>query len=384
VKDAALVLDAMKNPERGYFDPRDVYSALPDSLVSKQPYASFATPSSASERKPLAGVRVGIVREYMVKHSANDRAMSDHVDEQIQKVLRDELGAELVESVDPLYPDDPSIPNMEYGFQQALAEILPFHMPEFLRKKDAKGVPIFDVAGFDVTSRDYMVSVAEGKAPLSPALNLRSINDGGASASFAFHLAQYLARRGDARVTDWTSLNANAKYYNEGRTVAMTNWEHKIDLLSEGLTQDMKMREVVRLVVAKVMKQNRIDVLVNPTTTIPPTRIGYAGEPVVNSRSLGRFPTSANVGIPEITVPAGFNRTVYEPEYSLNEEKDNYVSKASDKKTTVESPLPIGISFWGGPGEEPMLLKVAAAYEAATKHRSPPSAFGPLHGSGTR
>ena len=104
-------------------------------------------------------------------------------------------------------------------------------MPEFLRKKDAKGVPIFAVAGFDVTSRDYMVSVAEGKAPLSPALNLRSINDGGASASFAFHIAQYLARRGDTRVTDWASLNANAKYYNEGRSVAMTNWEHKMDLV---------------------------------------------------------------------------------------------------------------------------------------------------------
>ena len=270
---------------------------------------------------------------------------------------------------------------MAYDFQHALAEILPFHMPEFLRKKNAKGAPLFAVPGFDVTKRDYMVSVAEGKAPLSPALNLRSINDGSSSASFAFHIAQYLARRGDGRVKDWASLNTNAKYFNEARRVAMTNWQNKLDLVSEGLTQDMKMREVIRLVVAKVMKQNRIDVLVNPTTTIPPTRIGYASQPVVNSRTLGRFPTSANIGIPEITVPAGFNLTIYEPEYTLNKAKNNYTSKASDTKSTLASPLPVGISFWGGPGEEPMLLKVASAYEAATMHRAPPSAFGPLPSS---
>ena len=65
----------------------------------------------------------------------------------------------------------------------------------------------------------------------------------------------------------------------------------------------MKMREVMRLVILKVMHQNDLDVLVNPTTTVPPARIGYASQPVVNSRSLGRFPTSANLGIPEITVP---------------------------------------------------------------------------------
>jgi Asp-tRNA(Asn)/Glu-tRNA(Gln) amidotransferase A subunit family amidase len=377
VKDAAHVLDAMKNPERGYFDPRDVYSALPDALVSSLPYASF-TQTARGAQKPLAGVRIGIVREYMVKHSANDAAMSDQIDQQIKSVLRDQLGAELVESVDPLYPDDPSIPNMTYDFQAALAEILPFHMPEFLLKKDDKGKPLFAVTGFDVTRRDYMVSVAEGRAPLSPKLNLRSINDGTASASFAYHIAQYLARRGDARVKDWISLNANAKYYNQGRTAAMTNWQNKIDLVSEGLTQDIKMREVIRLVVAKVMKQNRIDVLVNPTTTIPPTRIGYASQPVVNSRSLGRFPTSANVGIPEITVPGGFNQTIYEPEYTLNPARNNYTSKASDKKSTLELPLPVGISFWGGPGEEPMLLRVASEYEAATMHRAPPAGFGPL------
>src|SRR5262249_22391164 len=122
VRDTALVLDALKDPQRGYFDPRDIYSALPQGLVSKAPYAAFVVGRNVEggAKKPLAGVRIGIVREYMVKHSANDAAMSDLVNDEIKKVLRDQLGAELVESVDPLYPDDPSIPNMTYTFQHAL------------------------------------------------------------------------------------------------------------------------------------------------------------------------------------------------------------------------------------------------------------------------
>ena len=379
VRDTALVLDALKDPKRGYFDPRDIYTALPKALVSKEPYASFTPAKVEANGKPLAGLRVGIVREYMVKHSANDRAMSDLVNDEIKRVLRDRLGAEIVESADPLYADDPSIPNMAYDFQQAIAEILPFHMPELFQRGPKEGVLPYAVPGFDVTKRDYMVKVAEGRAPLSASLNLRSINEGPASASFGFNLAQYLLRRGDARVTDWASLNANAKYYSDSRVAAMKNWEHKVDLASDGLTQDLKMREIMRLVILKVMHQNNLDVLVNPTTTVPPSRIGYASQPVVNSRSIGRFPTSANLGIPEITVPAGFNTVIYEPQYALNAAKDNYVSSANeDRPSTLRSPLPVGISFWAGPGEEPMVLKVAASYEGVTRHRRPPPAFGPV------
>ena len=384
VKDTAAVLDALKNPDRGYFDPRDPYSALPLGLASNQPYTSFVATGAPRRGQPLAGVRVGIVREYMVKHSKNDAAVSDRVNEQITKVLRDQLGAELVESVDPLYVDDPAIPNMAYTFQHALAEILPFHMPELLAKKDSQGGLLFAVPGYDVTKRAYMVKVAEGQAPLSPLLNLRSINDGGASMAFAFHIAQYLLRRGDARVKDWATLNANSRYFGETRLNAMTNWEHTVDLVSEGQTQDVKMRDVMRLVVEKVMQQNRIDVLVNPTTTVPPARIGLASEPVVNSRSVGRFPTSANVGIPEVTVPAGFNSVIYEPEFTLNAAKDAYTSTAADTPTAMAAPMPFGISFWGGPGDEPMLFRVAGAYEAATKQRRAPAAFGPVSSQRTQ
>lgn len=380
VNDAARVLDALRDPQRGYFDPRDIYTALPKSLISKQPYASFAIANANGKgAKPLAGVRIGIVREYMVKHATNDAAMSDLVNDEIKKVLRDQLGAELVESSDPLYPDDPSIPNMTYTFQQALAEILPFHMPELMQRKGPDQSTAYAVPGHDVTKREYAVQVAEGRAPLADGLNLRSINVAPPSASFGFDLAKYLMRRGDARVTDWATLNANATYYVQARVAAMKNWENRIDLASDGITQNMKMRDVMRLVIAKVMLQNNVDVLVNPTTTIPAARIGYADQPTINSRPTGRFPTSANVGIPEITVPAGFNRIVYDADFTLNPAKNGYLSVANDdRRTELELPLPVGVSFWAGPGEEPAIFRVAAAYEAATKHRTPPRAFGPI------
>ncbi len=378
VRDAALVLDALKDPERGYYDPRDIYTALPRALISDEPYASFTAVDETTGGRPLTGLRIGIVREYMVKHTQNDAAMSDLVNDEIVRVLRDELGAEIVESFDPDYPDDPAIPNMAYNFQQAIAEILPVLMPEFIQEKDDAGEYRFAVPGYDVTTRDYLVKAAEGKAPLSEDLNLRSINRSPPTASFSFHLAQYLMRRGDPRVTDWASLNANSKYYSESRAVAMRNWEYTQNIASAGITRRVKMRDVMRLVLLNVMHKNDLDVLVNPTITVPPIRIGYAGELSVNNRPTGRFPTSANLGIPEITVPAGFNRVVYEPEYVLSDGKDGYDNVTSSRQTRLDSPLPVGISFWAGPGDEPILLRAASAYEAATTHRMPPPDFGPV------
>ena len=72
---------------------------------------------------------MAIVREFMVKHTKNDVAISDQIDQEIKTVLRDKLGADLVESVDPMYPDDPAVPNMKYTFQDAIAEVNPHKVP---------------------------------------------------------------------------------------------------------------------------------------------------------------------------------------------------------------------------------------------------------------
>jgi Asp-tRNA(Asn)/Glu-tRNA(Gln) amidotransferase A subunit family amidase len=40
--------------------------------------------------------------------------------------------------------------------------------------------------------------------------------------------------------------------------------------------------------------------------------------------------------------------------------------------------MPISMMFWAAPGSDPDVIKAASSYEAATHHRVPPPAFGPL------
>ena len=77
-------------------------------------------------------------------------------------------------------------------------------------------------------------------------------------------------------------------------------------------------------------------------------------------------------------MPAGATDVVYEPRYGLSEDKKTYISLAGTEKSTLPHPMPISITFFAGQGEEPMLIKVGTAYEAATQHRFPPPAFGPV------
>jgi amidase len=388
VKDTAIVLDALKDPKRGYYDPRDIYTALPKALIPQKPYAGFA------KEKSLAGMRIGIVREFMVKHTPNDAAISDQIDKEIKTILRDKLGAQLFESVDPLYPDDPTVANLKPTFQEALAEILPFHMPEYLFKTNAAGEAEFPVfagrinvnvgktpGGGTLSPAEYMARAAEGLEPFPPNLNLRRITLFPRTSSFKFHLSQYLLRRGDTKVKDWASLNANATYYSGDKLAAFINWQNLTDIRSNGLTERIKMREVMQRVVLKVMRENNLDVLVNPLTTVPIPKIGGPVEPQINSRPSNRFAFTADAGIPEVTVPAGFNRVVYEPKFALSSDTRSYQNISGTEQTLLDPPgLPVSMSFWAGPGEEGTILKAASAYEAATKHRRPPTAFGPLSG----
>lgn len=388
VRDTAIVFDAMKDPVRGFYDPRDIYTAVPKALVAPKPYASY------TEQRSLKGMRIGIVREFMVKHAANDAAISDQIDKEIKTILRDKLGAQLFESVDPLYPDDPTIPNLKPSFQEALAEILPFHMPEYLYKLRPNGEAEFtefaakiNVAvgktpgGGVLTPAEYMARAAEGLEPFPANLNLRRITLFPRTFSFKFHLSQYLLRRGDAKVKDWASLNANASYYSGDKVAAFVNWQNLADIRADGLTERIKMREVMQRVVLKVMRENNLDVLVNPLTTVPIPKIGGPVEPEVNSRPSNRFAFTADAGIPEVVVPAGFNRVVYEPKFALSADTKSYRAVSGTEQTLLDAPgLPISLAFWAGLGEEGTILKAAAAYEAATKHRRSPKAFGPLKG----
>ncbi|MBI4447138.1 MAG: amidase [Acidobacteria bacterium] len=376
--DAAHVLDAIKG-----YNERDMYSAVPKAFIPEKPYTSFLVTDISSEGAPtksLAGMRIGVVREFFVKHTANDAAISDQIDREIETVLRDKLGAELVESIDPLYPDDPDVPNMKFTFQDALAQILPIHAPEYLYQT-REGELEFAVPGHDVQTKDYMVQVALGKAPLSDKLNLRRLTTGLANPRESqFTFTKYLLERGDSRVKDWSSFVAHSKWYSESGRVAVENSVNLQDIRATTGIDRIKMRFIAQLVLNKVMYENKLDVLVHPNTTIPLNKIGFAREPEVNSRPFQGVPITDLLGVPEIVVPAGYNRITYEPQYALSSDKKRYITVSGTVQSMLPHPLPISILFWAGEGDEPQVIKAASAYEAATRHRVPPPAFGPLPG----
>jgi amidase len=376
VADAVRVLDVAKG-----FETTDIYSALPKAMIPSQPYTSFLVADVDVPSMPLKGMRLAVVRSFMIKHTKNDEAISDQLDAEIKAVLRDTLGAELVEATDPKYADDPKIANLRYTFEDAFREVLPSTVPEFFWQKNPDGSLEFAVDGWDVTSVKYLSALALGKAPLSPKVNLRRIAKKTSQSEGPLGWNRYLAMRGDARVKDWASWVANWKFDSDETRAGAINLANVKDArVKEGTISYLKMHTALRMIVLKVMRENGIDAFVNPEQTTPPYKLGMASEPEVDWReSNGCCQTfTAMMGVPEMEVPAGFTTVTYDPQYVLSADRQEYLATTGTVKSELEHPMPISLMFWAGPGDEPEVIKVASAYEAATHHRMAPPDFGPV------
>jgi Asp-tRNA(Asn)/Glu-tRNA(Gln) amidotransferase A subunit family amidase len=144
----------------------------------------------------------------------------------------------------------------------------------------------------------------------------------------------------------------------------------------------LEMQSVMRMIVLKVMYENKIDVFVNPEQTTPPYLLGGAMEPDVNgrpSRSCCQTFT-AMIGGPEIDVPSGFTSVTYDPKAVLAPDKMSYTYVTGTVKGQTAHPVPMSLMFWAGPGADSSVIKVASAYESATHHRMAPPQFGPVPG----
>src|SRR3954454_18199757 len=130
--DCAKVLDALKDPEQGYYDDRDVFTTVPRSSVLSTPYASHVKGSAAAGA--LKGMRLGVIRESMVypKGSKTEQPIVDAATKEIKTVLGKRLGATLVESSDPLWTPDPDLERMTVDYRTALARLIPVFMPDIL------------------------------------------------------------------------------------------------------------------------------------------------------------------------------------------------------------------------------------------------------------
>jgi amidase len=410
VKDTAKVLDALKDPANGYYDSRDIFTTVPRSSVLDRPYAASAV--SPGTRGSLRGMRIGIVRESMLTFPGvmADEPISQAAAKEIKSVLGDYLGATLVESVDPLWPDDPSIENMSPSYTQALAQMVPVFFPDILYRLRRDGQPQF--AEFAVKIKptefapgktlgtgtmkpiDYFLDLAEGRVPIPRNLNIRAIEEVVESNAFTLEFNQYALRRAadwkqrgyTETLTDFAALNARSKFWGDDQRAAFKNWEEMNDMRNalgdrQGIDEHIMMRELLRRVEMKVIMENHLDAVVRLHYSLPPGKIGLAPQPQPPDDIRGELRMGPFAGVTEVLIPAGYVRTVYDPVFVLSADKKRYIPTNNNTPATLPAPgLPFSLVFRAEPGKEDVILKIASAYEAASKRRIPPPQFGSLPG----
>ncbi len=408
--DCAKILDALKDPVDGYYDPRDPFTTVPRASVLATPYASHIIPAARAGAGALRGMRLGIIRESMVHPpgSLTEVPIITAAAREIKTVLGGTLGATLVESAHRLWQRDPEVELMQTDFNRALARLVPVFMPDLLFRLGADGLPVFSEFAEAVEPTefapgrffgtgtlhpmDYLVGMAEGSIPAPSNLDIGTIQQQELANTFRFHISQYLARRvADWRLrgmtetlATWRELNARSRFWGDDQRAAFLNWEDIADPRNpqggrQGVNERIMLRELLRRVDMMVIAENRLDALVRLHTPFPPGIIGGAGQYGLPHNLTPESLYGPNAGLTEVLVPAGYVTTAYDPVFTLSADRKRYLDTPSHRPTELPAPgLPFSLVFRADPGREDVILRIASAYEAASQRRIAPPAFGPL------
>ena len=392
VEDAARVETVIAG-----YDAKDPYTAFNVGRIPKQPYESFTHETS------LKGKRIGVVREYMDKAAFTkaDEESIDIVEKAIAKLR--ELGAEVI---------DPG-PGGEL-FTKYIRQLGPVQLNRIYSKLHPELFPV-DAEG--KPTGDYIntfVDIAVDPSKAVGHFNLRDLGGqewgggygggaggrggrggGGIDAGPAAAIGEsrfvnnlYLRQRGDANITTMTDWYTKGIFYDDPR---YPNRKSTLKNGDKAMALDMSgrllRRFAVQLIVLNAFADLKLDAVVYPTSTLPPSRLGEPAEPPVNGRS-NVWTFLGQQGFPAMTVPAGFTTQVYDRELDAGAPPPTPNADGDVNPNAGPSHLigpfpvvvPVGIDFLGRPFTEPTLLTIAAAYEHATKHRRPPADFGPLAG----
>lgn len=405
IGDAAKVLDALKDPVEGYYDPRDPFTTVPRSSALSTPYASHVYKS-----KSLKGKRIGIVRESMfcLPDDVAARPITTAAAREVKEILGRQLGATLVESAHAHWTPDPEVEQMTVDFSKALARLVPVFMPDILFRVTERGEPVFpDFAAAirrtefqpgkffgtgTMSPIDYMVEMAEGRIAPPGNLDIITVQHQADSMAFRFHIPQYLTRRAEdwkklgftETVVDFPTLNARSKFWGDDQRAAFKNWEEVVDMRNplderQGVNERLMLRELLRRVDMMVILENRLDGLVRLHTPYPPGKIGGAPYPGVSGTPRNESAYGPNAGLSEILIPAGYVDEVYDYTFKLSDDGTRYVPQPSATPTPVPAPgMPFSLVFRAEPGKEDLILDIASAYEEASRRRVMPPSFGPL------
>jgi len=402
LEDCSKVLDALLDPEVAGYDPRDVYTTVPRSLA-QPPYARHQAQAS------LAGMRLGVVTESLRVYPGQMQAepIATAARAEMKAVLAGTLGARLVASADRFSAPDAEFEPMRVDFTAALAKLVPVFMPELLFRLDEDGTPLFKefaaavspceflpgrVFGSGTLSPlDWCVGLAEGRIKPPEKLDIATIQQQELAPTFRFHISQYLERRAadwaargfTETLRDWRALNARSKFWGDDQRSAFLNWEDLTDPRNpldgrQGVNERIMLRELLRRVDMMVLLENRLDAFVRLHTPLPPALIGGAIEPGTPQNLRLESFHGPNAGLTEILVPAGYVTTAYDPVFTLSADGKRYVPTPCNTPTTLPAPgLPFSLVFRAELGREDVALRIAASYEAASRRRIPPPAFGP-------
>ena len=128
------------------------------------------------------------------------------------------------------------------------------------------------------------------------------------------------------------------------------------------------LRELLRRVEMKVIQENRLDVVVRLHTSLPPGKIGLAPWPGPAGDTRGDLRMGPYAGETEVLIPAGYVRTVYDARSCSARTSGATLPATATRRRPLPAPgLPFSLVFRAEPGAEDRILKVASAYEAASK-----------------
>jgi amidase len=164
-------------------------------------------------------------------------------------------------------------------------------------------------------------------------------------------LRRYLARNPDSQFKSREDIARSpdmAKSIPPSKAKAWQGPRPETDLVR--WSEYLQAREHLLIIISKVMADNTLDAIVHKSVEHQPTLIKDGiNPPYVSQKGVPTLNTFL-VYAASMTVPSGF----------------------------TSDDLPVGITFFGRPYSEPMLIKLAYSYEQATHHRIPPKTTPPL------
>jgi amidase len=354
VKDVARVLDVIAG-----YDPTDELTVFSVGRLPASPYPSFAS------EKRLDGVRIGVIREYMDRTLFNE-ADTESIDA-AERAIADlkTLGATIV---------DPGPGGA------LLQKYIDKYAPSVLNKLFISRFPdVFPVETNGTPAADHIATLVD--MYLNPSLTpegvtIRNFGQSQSIGESRYMLEVYLRQRGDANIKTVKDLDRLSKPLTDTRPDSGSNArgggggnENRSALTMDNANRWLT-RFAVQQIVLQAMEDLHIDAMIAPTGNVPPYMLGRPLEPTLNGRGPSIWSFLGTQGFPELGVPAGFTTKVH----------DRVRDASAPGGTRLEAPipakLPLSVMFFGRPFSEPLLFRIASAYENATHHRQPPADFG--------